>query len=54
MTFTSIGCPSGPQLVQEVQQSTMRLEDIDNTNVEVVFDPPWEPSEDLKALMGIA
>ena len=53
MTFTSIACPAGPQLVQEVKQKTMELPGIEQTNVEVVFQPPWEPSEDLKAMLGI-
>ena len=53
MTFTSMACPAGPQLVGQVKSETESMEDIEETNVEVVFDPPWEPSEDLKALMGI-
>ena len=54
MTFTSMGCPAGPQLVGQVKAETENLSDIDETNVDIVFDPPWEPSEDLKALMGLA
>lgn len=53
MTFTSIACPAGPELVGEVQTKLKTLPGIDTVDVEVVFDPPWEPSEDLKALMGI-
>ena len=54
MTFTSMACPAGPQLVDEVKQRTSEIEGIDEVDVEIVFDPPWEPSEELKALMGIA
>lgn len=54
MTFTSMACPAGPQLVAEVKHRTEELEGIAETNVEVVFEPPWEPSEELKALMGLA
>lgn len=53
MTFTSPACPSGPELVQEVKNKTEQLEGIAATTVEVVFRPPWEPSEELKAMMGI-
>ena len=53
MTFTSIACPAGPELVGEVQDKLKTLPGIDTVDVEVVFDPPWEPSEDLKATMGI-
>lgn len=53
MTFTSPACPAGPQLAYEVRSKTEDMEGVAETNVEVVFDPPWQPSEELKALMGI-
>ena len=53
MTFTSPACPAGPLLVEQVREKTMALDGIENTKVEVVFDPPWEPSEDLKAMLGL-
>lgn len=53
MTFTSVACPAGPQLAGEVKERTEDLEGVSNTTVEIVFTPPWQPSEELKALMGI-
>lgn len=53
MTFTSVACPAGPQLVQDVKEKTEELEGIKETHVEIVFQPPWTPSEDLKAMLGI-
>ena len=53
MTFTSPACPAGPQLVDQVKQKMLELEGIEDAKVEVVFDPPWEPTEDLKAMMGL-
>jgi metal-sulfur cluster biosynthetic enzyme len=53
MTFTSIACPAGPQLVQEIKDKLAGLSGVTTANVEVVFSPPWEPSEDLKAMLGI-
>jgi metal-sulfur cluster biosynthetic enzyme len=53
MTFTSIACPLGPQLVEEVKRCLESLDSVDNVEVTVVFKPPWEPSEDLKAILGI-
>lgn len=54
MTFTSAGCPAGPQLVDQVREKVTQVEGIEHCNVEVVFQPPWEPSEELKAMMGLA
>ncbi len=53
MTFTSPACPSAPQLVEQVRERTKDIDGIDETKVEVVFDPPWEPSDELKGLMGL-
>ena len=53
MTFTSPACPAGPQLVDQVKQKVGEVEGVSSVKVDVVFDPPWEPSEDLKAMMGL-
>jgi metal-sulfur cluster biosynthetic enzyme len=53
MTFTSPACPAGPQLIEEIVEKTEKLEGIKKTEVEVTFSPPWEPSDELKAMMGI-
>ena len=53
MTFTSIACPVGPMLVEEVRQKTANVPGVTKVNVEVTFTPPWEPSDDLKAMMGL-
>jgi len=53
MTFTSPACPAGPQLVDQVKEKVTGLDGIETAQVEIVFDPPWEPSEDLKAMMGL-
>ncbi len=53
MTFTSMACPAGPELVGEVKEKLLTIPEIKVVDVEVVFDPPWEPTEELKGLMGI-
>lgn len=53
MTFTSIACPAGPQLVEDVRTKVSALEGVTKVQVEVVFVPPWEPSDELKAMLGI-
>ena len=53
MTFTSVACPAGPELAHEVKTKLEVLEGITEAKIDIVFTPPWQPSEELKALMGI-
>ena len=53
MTFTSIACPVGPALAEEVRSKMATLPGITKATVDVVFNPPWEPSEELRAMRGI-
>ncbi|MCC6933105.1 MAG: DUF59 domain-containing protein [Deltaproteobacteria bacterium] len=53
MTFTSVACPVGPALVDEVKTKVSGISGVGNVNVEVVFNPPWQPSEELMALLGL-
>ena len=54
MTFTSMACPVGPQLVEQVREKVLDVDNVEDVEVEVVFEPKWEPSEELKAMMGLA
>ena len=53
MTFTSPMCPYGPQLVEEIKTKVSELNGVKGVDVEVVFDPPWKPSEELRATLGV-
>lgn len=56
MTMTSPGCPSAHQLVTEARLLIEDLPDVEEANVEVVWDPPWTPemmSEAAKESLGI-
>ncbi len=53
MTFTTPLCPSGPTLVEQVRSEVCKLEEVDEVEVRVVFEPPWKPNEEVKALMGL-
>lgn len=52
MTFTTPMCPYGPQLVEEIKSKVKELNGIKDVNVDVVFDPPWQPSKELRATLG--
>ncbi|QQG39919.1 MAG: metal-sulfur cluster assembly factor [Candidatus Aenigmatarchaeota archaeon] len=53
MTFTTPFCPYGPALVDDMKKRVRALEGVSDVNVEVVFDPPWQPSEELRVMFGI-
>jgi len=52
LTFTSPLCPYGPQMVDELKEMIInkRAKEVE---IEVTFDPPWQPSEELKEMMGM-
>ena len=53
MTFTTPMCPYGPQLLAEVKTKVSEIQGIKEADVEVTFDPPWKPSEELRATLGV-
>ena len=56
MTLTAPGCGMGPVLAQDVQNKLISLEPIDEANVELVWDPPWNQSmmtEAAKLQLGL-
>ena len=52
LTFTSPLCPYGPQMVDELKEMILnkRAKEVD---IVVTFEPPWQPSEELKEMMGM-
>ena len=52
MTFTSPMCPYGPQLLEEVKTKVSEINGVKEAKVEVTFEPPWKPSEELRATLG--
>jgi metal-sulfur cluster biosynthetic enzyme len=44
MTLTTPGCPMHDQLARGVRLAVLRIEGVEQANVEVVWDPPWNPS----------
>lgn len=51
MTFTSPMCPYGPQLISEIEHSLKNIGF--KVKINLTFDPPWEPSEEVKDLLGL-
>jgi len=44
MTLTARGCGMGGYIASEAEQKILELSDVQEAKVEVVWDPPWEPS----------
>ena len=44
MTLTSPSCPSAEEIPGEIQQRVLEIEGIEEVEVEVTFDPPYDSS----------
>ncbi len=44
MTMTAPQCPMSGYLVQQVDQAIRTLSEVHDVKVDLVFDPPWDPS----------
>jgi len=56
MTLTSPMCPVAGTLPEEVRQKALQAEGITEANVELVWDPPWNPelmSDEAKLELGL-
>jgi len=56
MTLTAPGCGMGPMIAQDAQNKILAIEAVDEANVEVVWDPPWNQSmlsETAKLQLGL-
>ncbi|MFD1706942.1 metal-sulfur cluster assembly factor [Siminovitchia sediminis] len=41
MTLTSIGCPLGPVIVDQVNAALADIPEVKEVDVNIVWDPPW-------------
>ncbi len=48
MTFTAPACPISSLILYQVQEALYReladLKEVNEVNIDIVFDPPWDPS----------
>jgi metal-sulfur cluster biosynthetic enzyme len=54
-SLTSMGCPAGPLIAQDIEGAVRQVEGIENVELELTFDPPWTPdkmSDDAKFILG--
>ena len=54
-TLTSMGCPVGPMIEQQIHETVAAMPGIDEVKQELTWDPPWTPekmSDDAKFILG--
>jgi metal-sulfur cluster biosynthetic enzyme len=54
-TLTSMGCPAGAMIQEDIDRVVSELEGVEDVHSELTFDPPWSPermSEDAKFILG--
>jgi metal-sulfur cluster biosynthetic enzyme len=54
-TLTTMGCPIGPMIDQQIQQIVSALPGVASVESKMTFSPPWTPemmTEDAKAALG--
>ena len=44
MTLTAPGCPVADMLVDDTRQAALSVDGVDDAEVELTFDPPWDKS----------
>ena len=43
-SLTSMGCPAGPLIAQDMDSAVRQVEGIEDVELELTFDPPWNQS----------
>ena len=54
-SLTSMGCPVGPMIEQQMREVVEGLEGVDDVEAELTCEPPWSPekmSDDAKFILG--
>ena len=54
-TLTSMGCPAGPMIQEDIHRAVAELPGVEEVEVELTWEPPWTPdrmSDDAKFILG--
>jgi metal-sulfur cluster biosynthetic enzyme len=54
-SLTSMGCPAGQMIEEQIREVTASIEGVDEVAAELTFTPPWTPemmSDDAKFVLG--
>ena len=53
MTLTTPMCPYGPMLLEEIKARLKEDTGAKEVTLNLTFDPPWQPSEELRMMLGV-
>ena len=53
MTLTSPMCPYGQMLIEEVKTRVKGEAEATEVALDITFDPPWKPSDELRMMLGV-
>ena len=56
MTLTSHGCPSGPEIMTDAEQTIRGIEGVTDARIELVWEPYWTPERidpRVRAFLGL-
>jgi metal-sulfur cluster biosynthetic enzyme len=54
-SLTSMGCPAGPMIQENIYEVAAAMPGVEEVEVELTWDPPWTPelmSDDAKFILG--
>ena len=54
-SLTSMGCPVGPMIEEQIRDTVASMEGVNEVESELTWDPPWSPekmSDDAKFILG--
>ena len=54
-SLTSMGCPAGPMIQENIDEAARAIPGVEDVEVELTWDPPWTPermSDDAKFILG--
>ena len=56
MTFTSMGCPVGPSIITQVEETAEEIPDVEKVAINLIWEPAWTPDRmnpDVRAMLAI-
>jgi metal-sulfur cluster biosynthetic enzyme len=56
MTLTSMGCPVGPSITRQIEDTAKEIPGIKEVTVNLVWDPIWTPDRinpDVRSMLGV-